>query len=355
MPESIWPPERAWSMRYLATMHPDEAEYWLLRACGEYPNGAEVWTDLAKHYYTKENWIGMYFAAKRAVTIPYSAGLYLTEPDAYGWWPNDMVALAAHRIGLTDEAIHYGEIALALSPDDIRLKDNLFFYKLRESKINVVIPTKTNISGLTKLVNQLLADTMVNKIIIVADGSEAYNNLTAIPQFNKIIKVMVNEGVGIHTMWNLGMNIAGYDGHIAFINDDVSLDKDCMYELGAVLSKNHDYGLLCPNYSTVKPTEDRVVTDTCRSRYNGTGGMAGFCMVLAKDLVPRFRFNENMKWWYGDDLLVDWVTKQNRKCVISAATSCTHEDSKTIKTNPPKDFAMIVENDRRIYEGKDNA
>ena len=355
MPESIWPPERAWSMRYLATMHPDEAEYWLLRACGEYPNGAEVWTDLAKHYYTKENWIGMYFAAKRAVTIPYSAGLYLTEPDAYGWWPNDMVALAAHRMGLTDEAIQYGEIALALSPDDKRLKDNLFFYKLRESKINVVIPTKTNISGLTKLVSQLLADTMVNKIIIVADGNEAYNNLTAIPQFNKVIKVMVNEGVGIHVMWNLGMNIAGYDGHIAFINDDVSLDKDCMFELGAVLSKNHDYGLLCPSYSTAKPTEDRVVTDTCRSRYDGTGGMAGFCMVLAKDLVPRFRFDENMKWWYGDDLLVDWVTKQNRKCVISAATSCKHDDSKTIKTNPPKDFAVIVENDRRIYEGKDNA
>jgi hypothetical protein len=78
-------------------------------------------------------------------------------------------------------------------------------------------------------------------------------------------------------------------------------------------------------------------------------------MVLTKDLVPRFRFDENMKWWYGDDEIIDWVTKQNRKCVISAATSCVHEDSKTIKTNPPKDFAMIVENDRRIYEGKKNA
>jgi glycosyltransferase involved in cell wall biosynthesis len=355
MPESTWNAERAWSMRYLAKMHPTEAEHWLLRACSEYPHGAEVWTDLARHYYISENWIGMYYAAKRALTIAYSAGLYLTEPDAYGWWPNDMVALAAHRMGLDKEAIQYGEIALALSPDDNRLKDNLFFYKLRGSKINVVIPTKTNISGLTKLVNQLLADTMVNKIIIVADGSEAYNNLTAIPQFNKVIKVMVNEGVGIHAMWNLGMNIAGYDGHIAFINDDVSLDKDCMYELGGSLSKNHDYGLLCPSYSTVKPMLDVVVTDTCRSRYDGTGGMAGFCMVLAENLVPRFRFDENMKWWYGDDMLVDWVTKQNRKCVISAATSCTHEDSKTIKTNPPKDFAAIVANDKRIYEGKSNA
>jgi glycosyltransferase involved in cell wall biosynthesis len=355
MPESTWNAERAWSMRYLSKMHPTEAEHWLLRACAEYPHGAEVWVDLAKHYYISENWIGMYYAAKRALTIPYSAGLYLTETDAYGWWPNDMAALAAHRIGLDKEALHYGEIAVALSSDDDRLKSNLFFYKLRGSKINVVIPTKTNISGLTKLVGQLLADTMVNKIIIVADGSEAYNNLSAIPQFNKVIKVMVNEGVGIHAMWNLGMNIAGYDGHVAFINDDVSLEKDSMYELGGSLSKNHDYGLICPSYSTVKPTEDRVVTDTCRSRYDGTGGMAGFCMVLAENLVPQFRFDEDMKWWYGDDMIVDWVTKQNRKCVISAATSCVHEDSKTIKTNPPKDFAAVVANDKKIYEGKKNA
>jgi glycosyltransferase involved in cell wall biosynthesis len=355
MPESVWNAERAWSMRYLSKMHPTEAEHWLLRACAEYPHGAEVWVDLAKHYYIAENWIGMYYAAKRALTIPYSAGLYLTEPDAYGWWPNDMAALSAYHLGLNDEAIAQGKLACELAPNDARLKSNLLFYSLRESKVNVVIPTKTNIGGLTKLVGQLLADTMVNKIIIVADGSEAYDNLNAIPKFNKVIKVMVNEGVGIHAMWNLGMNIAGYDGHIAFINDDVSLEKDCMYELGAVLSKNHDYGLICPSYSIVKPTEDRVVTDTCRSRYDGTGGMAGFCMVLNKELVPRFRFDEDMKWWYGDDEIIDWVIKENRKCVISAATSCVHEDSKTIKTNPPKDFAMIVENDRRIYEGKKNA
>ena len=355
MPSSIWPPERAFSMRYIAKQSPDEREQWLLRGVAEYPWGRELWVDLAQYYHDTNNWVGCYYAARGALAITERGSLYLTEAAMWGWLPHDLLALAANRLGLYSEAIAHGEIACEINPKDERLKNNLFFYKLRGSKINVVIPTKTNIGGLIKLVNQLLADTMVNKIIIVADGSEAYDSLTAIPQFNKLIKVMVNEGVGIHVMWNLGMNIAGYDGHIAFINDDVSLEKDCMYELGAALSKNHDYGLLCPSYSTVKPMLDVVVTDTCRSRYDGTGGMAGFCMVLAENLVPRFRFDENMKWWYGDDMLVDWVTKQNRKCVISAATSCTHEDSKTIKTNPPKDFAAIVANDKRIYEGKSNA
>jgi len=131
MPQSVWPPERAWSMRYLAIMNPNEAEQWLLRACGEYPTGAEVWTDLAKHYYGKQNWAGMYYAAKRALDCQMYKGLYLTEPDAYGWWPHDMVALAAHNINVDFEAYVHGCIAAELSPEDERLKKNLEFYAER--------------------------------------------------------------------------------------------------------------------------------------------------------------------------------------------------------------------------------
>jgi glycosyltransferase involved in cell wall biosynthesis len=355
MPESIWPPERAWSMRYLAKMHPDHAEHWCIRACAEYPSGAEVWTDLAKHYYEKRNWFGMYYAAKRALDCQLSRGLYLTEPDAYGWWPNDMAALAAHNLGHDDEAIHYGSIAHALNPNDERLKNNLFFYKLRKVKVNVVIPTKSNISGLTRVVAQTLLDPMVNKVIIVADGADAYNKLHAIPNMNKVIKVMVPEGSGISVMWNLGMNVAGNDGHVAFINDDVSLSNQCMNTLAVELTRNSDYGLICPSYSDPKLEQDMLVTDVCQGRYDGTGGMAGFCMMLASDLVPHFRFDERMKWWYTDNELVDWVVKNNRQCAISAETTCIHDHSKTISTDPPKDFAAIVANDKKVYEGKKNA
>ena len=350
MPESIWPPERAWSMRYLATMHPDEAEYWLLRACGEYPNGAEVWTDLAKYYYKIENWIGMYFAAKRAVTIPYSAGLYLTEPDAYGWWPNDMVALAAHRIGLTNEALKYGEIAVNLNPTDQRLKDNLFFYKKALTGVTVVIPTKSNINGLTTLISALMGSDSMFRVVVVGDGTETKKMLQALP--NSIIKTYVPRGSGISAMWNHGMQLANPGDHVLFLNDDVTINTSTVSGLIAALAEDSRIGLVCPKYAG-DSNVDIVSQTTCRGRYDGTGGISGFAMMLASDLVPHFRFDERMMWWYSDDDLVNWVNKKaNRLCVISAKARCTHGHSVTIANDPPDNFNKQVEIDRQLYEQK---
>ena len=350
MPESIWPPERAWSMRYLATMHPDEAEYWLLRACGEYPNGAEVWTDLAKYYYKIENWIGMYFAAKRAVTIPYSAGLYLTEPDAYGYWPNDMVALAAHRIGLTNEALKYGEIAVNLNPTDQRLKDNLFFYKKALTGVTVVIPTKSNINGLTTLISALMGSDSMFRVVVVGDGTETKKMLQALP--NSIIKTYVPRGSGISAMWNHGMQLANPGDHVLFLNDDVTINTSTVSGLIAALAEDSRIGLVCPKYAG-DSNVDIVSQTTCRGRYDGTGGISGFAMMLASDLVPHFRFDERMMWWYSDDDLVNWVNKKaNRLCVISAKARCTHGHSVTIANDPPDNFNKQVEIDRQLYEQK---
>jgi glycosyltransferase involved in cell wall biosynthesis len=107
MPQSVWAPERAWSMRYLAKMHKNEAEKWLMRACGEYPQGAEVWMDLCRYYYERNDFLGMNYTAKRALQCQLYKGLYLTEPDAYGWWPRDMAALSSHRLGYDQEALAF--------------------------------------------------------------------------------------------------------------------------------------------------------------------------------------------------------------------------------------------------------
>ena len=126
---AVWAPERAWSMRYLAKLLPEEAEHWHLRACAEYPEGAEVWTDLATFYYSKAQWPGCFYAATQALGCTYSGNLYLTEPNAYGWWPNDLAAIGAYHIGSYHLALKYGEIAVDLNPTDQRLKDNLIWYK----------------------------------------------------------------------------------------------------------------------------------------------------------------------------------------------------------------------------------
>ena len=349
MPESVWPPERAWSMRYLAKMHPHEAEHWHLRACAEYPTGAEVWTDLAKYYYSKQDWIGMYYASKRALTCQLYKGLYLTEPDAYGWWPNDMAALSAFNLGLYSEAIHHGRIAVQFNPDDQRLKNNLFFYKNKLSSATVVIPTKSNMNGLSALIEQLMRDKKVVKIVVVADGKETYEYLDFLPAV--VTKAYVKRGTGIHTMWNIGLMLAQPGSHVFFVNDDVSLDDNCVSELVAALDNDETIGLVSPQYAQVKLPQDTEARTTCRGIYDGTGGMAGFAMMLASDLVPFFEFNEEMKWWYGDDYLVDWTWKiARRRCVITTRTSCLHFHSQTIFKSPPDDFAAIVDNDKLIYE-----
>ena len=349
MPESVWPPERAWSMRYLAKMLPDEAFHWHMRACAEYPSGAETWTDLAKYFYGKKDWLGMYFAAKRSLDCQLYKGLYLTEPDDYGWWPRDMVALSAFNLGLYAEAVRFGQAAVELNPTDQRLKENLFWYKNVQSSATVVIPYKSNLKGLISVVENLSKDRKVAKIVIVADGLESYKQLSI---FNEAVtKVQVDRGTGIHKMWNIGLNVAHPGSHVFFVNDDVALVDNCVSDLVAALDRDATIGLVCPHYANVPAQGNVETTTTCQGRYDGTGGMAGFAMMLSNELVPFFRFNEDMKWWWGDNLLVDWVTKvAERRCVITSSTSCKHAHSQTVNNDPPENFASIVENDRAIYQ-----
>lgn len=351
MPESKWNAERAFSMRFLAKIHPDKAEFWLLRACGEYPEGREPWVDLAQHYYNVAHWSGCYWAATRALAVNRKEALYLNEATSWGYVPHDLAAIAAFRLGLYDEAVKFSTDALVLCPDDERLLNNHYFYTSVRSRVNVVIPTKSNFDGLVALLDDLVVDPKVGTVCVVADGQYAYDNLPELP-FG-VLKISVPEGVGIHAMWNRGMEIVGEDNHVAFINDDVRLDPGCMSSLCESLDRDEEIGLICPNYTTIEISEDRPVLDTCRSRYDGSGGLGGFCMVLRRDLVKGWEFDERLKWWYGDDDLVLWVNnKTSCMAVISSKTHCTHGDSVTIRSNKPKGFNRIVEEDRKIFISK---
>jgi len=348
MPESVWPPERAWSMRYLATMLPEEAEHWHMRAAAEYPSGAEVWTDLARLYYNRQDWFNMYYAAKRALGCQLYKGLYLTEPDAYGWWPHDMVALSAHKLGYFKEALHHGQTAVDLNPTDQRLKDNLIWYKKALTGVTVVIPTKSNINGLTTLTSALMRSEGVSRVVVVGDGYETEDMLNALP--NKIIKTYVPRGSGISRAWNIGLDMAGEGHHVLFLNDDVTIDTSTVMGMITALAEDERIGLVCPKYAG-ESFVDIVSNTVCQGKYDGTGGIAGFCMMLAADLVPQFRFPQEIKWWWGDNLLVDWVNKRKKRLsVITAKARCHHDHSVTITSDPPENFNQIILKDKEHYE-----
>jgi hypothetical protein len=222
-----------------------------------------------------------------------------------------------------------------------------------QASVNIVIPTKSNSQGLIALLNDLSGDSCIDKICVVADGHEAFDALP--PLASNTMSLLVPEGTGIQHMWNRGMDSVGRDKHIFFLNDDVRLHMSCATVLAESLDQNSDIGLICPNYSSQDMPTDRSVVDTCRSRYDGTGGMAGFAMMLRNNLAAAWVFDENLKWWYGDDDLVMWVTQTQRlQAVISHQARCEHADSVTIRTNPPRNFGRIVEEDGIYFVSKWN-
>ena len=128
LPRAVWKPERASSMRYLSKIELNEKETWLLRAAGECPNRREAWVDLAQYYYEKSMWPQCYAAAKYALSIKEKPLEYLCESFAWGETPYDLLAISAYHIGIKQEAVYHGKIAVDMNPHDQRLSKNLKYY-----------------------------------------------------------------------------------------------------------------------------------------------------------------------------------------------------------------------------------
>jgi glycosyltransferase involved in cell wall biosynthesis len=129
LPRAVWPPERAASMRYLGKMASDGGEYWFKRAASEAPGRREPHVDLAKHYYNVHNWPSCLEAAEDALKIQEKPLEYLCEEEAWGYLPWDLAALASYHVGNFDKALGYNRIAIALDPENERLKTNDSYYR----------------------------------------------------------------------------------------------------------------------------------------------------------------------------------------------------------------------------------
>ena len=127
---ATWFPERAASHRYLAKMVPNAVDYHLYRAIAEDPTRRETWVDLALYYHNQHNWLGCRNAASTALAITEKPLDYLCEAEAWGWLPHDLMAIACHHLGDSDEAFNHGSQAVSLNPSDERLKTNLTHYRL---------------------------------------------------------------------------------------------------------------------------------------------------------------------------------------------------------------------------------
>lgn len=135
MPEATWPNERCYAMRLLGKAYDHkqngwEALKWYRMAIAEAPGTREPWVDAAMSFYMKSMWRECLHAATMALEIKDKELVYTCDPEVWGSKPYDLAAIAAHHLGLKDEAIRYGQSAVDLSPGDERLARNLEYYGL---------------------------------------------------------------------------------------------------------------------------------------------------------------------------------------------------------------------------------
>jgi glycosyltransferase involved in cell wall biosynthesis len=128
LPTATWAPERAASMRYLAKIEPENREQLLLDAHLEAPWRREALVELAQHLYSIESWASCKHFAVKATKIVEKPLEYLCEDFAWGSLPWDLAAISSYHLGDKTDALKFGEMASALSPNDERLKNNLKFY-----------------------------------------------------------------------------------------------------------------------------------------------------------------------------------------------------------------------------------
>ncbi len=130
MPTATWEPERAASMRFIARClrakgEDEAAELWLLRAVFEAPGQREALVDLARLMYDQGRWRECERYCRRALDITSRDLTYTTEPEAWGALPWDLLSIACWRQGERLWAVNCARRALALEPDNERIRRDL--------------------------------------------------------------------------------------------------------------------------------------------------------------------------------------------------------------------------------------
>jgi len=133
---SIFKQERSSACRILGIVDPKNAEEWFTRATEEWES-RESFLALANYYYLRKEWDECHLVAKTALTFDKRPMEFLVEAWAWGHMAEDLVAVSAWQLGDYKTALHHGLKALALAPDNERLKSNVRFYESKVSDANV--------------------------------------------------------------------------------------------------------------------------------------------------------------------------------------------------------------------------
>lgn len=134
LPSAVWREERCASGRYLSRCcagkgDAPEAMRWAMRAVCEQPELREGWYEAQRAAYRLRDWIGVCYYGEHAAAITRRSDTCINEEEAWGTGVHDLLSLAYWRLGRPDRALISGELALALAPDNERIRRNVEYYK----------------------------------------------------------------------------------------------------------------------------------------------------------------------------------------------------------------------------------
>lgn len=132
LPRANCPNERCYAMRVIAKCYKEKQVWikaleWGRRACSEAEYTREPWCELAEVCYLTQRWAECFGAAMTCLYIVKKQNLYTMDPSVWGAKPHDFASIAAYNLGMYDVALEHAQMAVDLSPDDLRLRQNLSF------------------------------------------------------------------------------------------------------------------------------------------------------------------------------------------------------------------------------------
>ncbi|WP_411678364.1 glycosyl transferase family 2 [Caproicibacter sp.] len=142
LPTAVWREERCASMRWTAASffslsQVSEAYRWYYRAIGEAPWMRDAYVEFARMAYRLGDWPTVFCMTEEALKIRERSPVYVNAAYAWDYTPDDLCSIACFQLGMYERSLAHAKAALAFSPEDQRLKNNL---SLIEKKLKETSP-----------------------------------------------------------------------------------------------------------------------------------------------------------------------------------------------------------------------
>lgn len=214
-----------------------------------------------------------------------------------------------------------------------------------------VIPVKGKHHLTRALVDQLLEQGDVAYIAIMDNGSDSD------PYVDERVDVIECAGLNIHEMWNRGVDdaLGQFDVcDVAILNNDLEIGPDFLAGLSHELRSDERRLAVSPNYDGRPVSGFQQVHGICANRYDGTGGLAGFAFMVKGETFREgspLRFDENLQWWFGDNLFCLAMEQVGGVYGIATRTSVKHLDGGS-QTAKDADLDAAIDKDRAYFEAR---